>query len=583
MEKHVMYTFRILGSTLVVLCLAVLAAPVHAEWTSQTIALWPGWNAVYLEVQPADSSCDAVFAGIPVRSVWAWNKRFTSVQYVRNPSELVPEQPEWLTYFPPESNEAFLTNLYAVQAGQAYLVEMGGESTVHLVVTGKAVLRKKKWMADSFNLVGFSVDPANPPTFDAFFSSDDAVAGQSIYRLTASGKWRPVTAVGTETLASGEAYWVYCRGESSYSGPLSVELDTPDMLEFGYVLDELVLGLRNESSSAKTVTLNVVPADSVAAKSSDVPVAPLAGDVALSYKRLLSWAPISESMTVTVEPDTALGVQLGVRRADMGTDGTPDARYGSVLEISDGAGILYKVGVTAQLAGSHAGLWVGTATVNMVSEAGNPVDSTTPTPTGSEFSFRLIVHMDAEGNANLLRQCIIMQVDDSQSSEQTGGTGSSHYVLLTDEELISEYEGVSLRDGELVGRRISSPVFSFPEPVPMTGTFNTRLELASPLVLDYDDPLNPFVHRYHPDHDNMDDRYEILRDEGKESFTITRSITLDFAEEDPDGLNLPDWGYDLIGGQYYETITGIHKEDIHVQGQFRLNRVSSVDVLNDGN
>jgi hypothetical protein len=80
----------------------------------------------------------------------------------------------------------------------------------------------------------------------------------------------------------------------------------------------------------------------------------------------------------------------------------------------------------------------------------------------------------------------------------------------------------------------------------------------------------------------MDDRYEILLNSGRESFTVTRMIKLDFIEEDPDGLNLPDWGYDLVGGDYHETMKGLHKKDIHVQGHFRLNRVSDVALLNDG-
>ena len=171
---------------------------------------------------------------------------------------------------------------------------------------------------------------------------------------------------------------------------------------------------------------------------------------------------------------------------------------------------------------------------------------------------------------------------EGENSGPAGSADNSRFVLLTDDDLISEYEGVSLRDGEFIGRRISSPVFSFPDPVSMDGTFATNLELTTPLVLDYDDPLNPFVHRYHPDHDNMDDRYEMLLNSGRESFTVTRMIKLDFVEEDPDGLNLPDWGYDLVGGDYYETMKGVHRKDIHVQGQFRLNRVSDVAVLNDG-
>jgi len=581
-----MYAIRLLSPIVVVSLSVVLGSPAHAGWVTQDITLRPGWNAVHFEVQPADNTCDAVFAGTPVRSVWAWNKRFSSVQYVRNPSELLPEQPEWLTYFPPESRQGFLTDLYAVHGGQAYLIEVGGSETIHLTVVGRPTFRKKKWMAHSFNLVGFSVDPDAPPTAAQFFAPDDALSGQPIYRLNESGQWKLVRSPSTEVLRSGEAYWVYCKGESVYSGPLSIDLGAPGMLAFGHTLNELVLGLKNESASERTVTLELLPADPGYVKSKDAPAAPLAGDVALSYRRLLSWAPLSEPMTIPIEPNSELGVRLAVRRADMTPVDAPEAQYGSVLQVRDGAGALYRIGVTAERDNSRAGLWVGTAVVNMVSETGNPDDLTTPTATGSDFRFRLIVHMDADGNANLLQQCVLMQVaDDAEEGENDGQDADgqpSRFVLLTDDSLIPEYEGVSLRDGETVGRRISSPAFSFAEPVPMEGTFETRLVLAEPIVLDYDDPLNPFVHRYHPDHDNMDDRYEILLDEGKESFTVTRMITLDFLEDDPEGFELPDWGYDLIGGDYYETVSGVHQKDIHVKGHFRLNRVVDVALLNDG-
>src|SRR5580765_2794861 len=71
-----------------------------AQWTTQTITLNPGWNAVFLEVQPANDDCDVVFQGVPVESVWAWNRRFSSVQFIQDASKLVPGQPDWLTYLP---------------------------------------------------------------------------------------------------------------------------------------------------------------------------------------------------------------------------------------------------------------------------------------------------------------------------------------------------------------------------------------------------------------------------------------------------------------------------------------------------
>ena len=43
-----------------------------------------------------------------------------------------------------------------------------------------------------------------------------------------------------------------------------------------------------------------------------------------------------------------------------------------------------------------------------------------------------------------------------------------------------------------------------------------------------------------------------------------------------------DWGDEEIGGIYTERITGIHREAVHTSGIFRLQRISDVDILNDG-
>ena len=59
------------------------------QWTTQTITLNPGWNAVYLEVEPASPDCDALFAGLPVESVWAWNRRFSSVQFIQDANAII--------------------------------------------------------------------------------------------------------------------------------------------------------------------------------------------------------------------------------------------------------------------------------------------------------------------------------------------------------------------------------------------------------------------------------------------------------------------------------------------------------------
>jgi hypothetical protein len=78
-RKAIFLTFVLLG-----------ALPVCAQWTNQTIVLRPGWNSGFLEIQPEPRECDALFAGVPVESVWAWNRRFSSVQFIQDPEQLFP-------------------------------------------------------------------------------------------------------------------------------------------------------------------------------------------------------------------------------------------------------------------------------------------------------------------------------------------------------------------------------------------------------------------------------------------------------------------------------------------------------------
>ena len=55
-------TYRI--QAFVSLLCIVMVGQVRAQWTTQTISLKPGFNAVYLEVQPNPNDCDILFDGI---------------------------------------------------------------------------------------------------------------------------------------------------------------------------------------------------------------------------------------------------------------------------------------------------------------------------------------------------------------------------------------------------------------------------------------------------------------------------------------------------------------------------------------
>ena len=203
-----------------------VAGRAEAQWEAQELRLEPGWNAVFLEVAPEPSACAAVFADLPVTSVWTWNPELPGPRFLRNPDVLLPEQPEWLTWFPPESPHAFMSDLAAVLGGRAYLIQLRGAEAVTWTVFGRlAAPKQARWSPDAFNLVGAYVDPDAPPSFASYFGVSKAHRSRPVYRLSEAGAWVGVDQPASTPMRQGEAYWVYCEGESDFSGP--VEADCP--------------------------------------------------------------------------------------------------------------------------------------------------------------------------------------------------------------------------------------------------------------------------------------------------------------------------------------------------------------------
>lgn len=584
------------------------ASPALGQWVNQTISLQPGWNAVFLEVQPEPDECESVFQGLPVESVWFWNRRFSSVQFIQDASTLMPEQPEWLTFFPSASGKGHLSDLFIIQGGRAYLIKIKGAQPVDWVVKGKPVLRSLDWMADSFNLVGFGVDPVAQPTFQAFFAPSAAHAGKPVYELNAQGQWRNIADPSSERIQPGKAYWVYSAGQSRYQGLLTVAVEQAGQINFGRVLTEQNFRLKNAGLSARQVTISKLPSETPP----DPSLPLLAGDVPLSWwnTSTLSWADMTDDLQFTVPAGGELAVRLAVRRKDMSPFSPPAgsaALYQNLFSIMDGAGsrLLVPViarglstqgeqalaplnfGAQSESGDGRAGLWVGTAVISKVNYPSDPSPPLrdTPVPTASEFQMRLILHVDGSGQARLLQQVTLMWQEGTTMPDPEDPTKQivaepGRYVLVADDGLVSQFSGAAVRDGEVVGRRISSAAFTFSEPQAMTGSFGGLL--ACTLSTDYDDPKNPFKHKYHPDHDNLDYDFVTIHPDGRESYTIVRNIELTFSEEDPENQDLPGWGDNRMGGVYRESIQGVHRDELMVEGIFRLNHVSRVAVLNDG-
>lgn len=606
-----------------------------SQLATQTFTLHPGWNAIYLEVAPENAATSAVFDGIPVDSVWTFQAQISAVQFIQDPKEPVWNKSRWAVYVPTNRVESFQNNLFSVQANRAYLVNLSGASPATLSVTGRPSLRRSDWVPNAYNLRGFPVDAAAPPTFLAFFGPSpahyDRAAGhlQPIYRLSGSGEWNLVSP--GDAMQNGEAYWVYTQGPSDYQAPLGVQVDTGDGLDFGVEVGTLNLKLSNLTGATKFVAIQ----DSIAPADNALSYSQFNATNGIQWPHLLTNPPAPYSLSVG--PGEEVTMRLGIRRGDFAGD-----LYETLLEVTDGEGSRIAVPVSAnkvvdgvlptlqRLSGAprraitlkspsrrladdadqphnHVGLWVGTASINAVSEghsgslATNTVtdpvtgapsqevvrigENLTPTPTATAFNLRLLVHVDTNGVARLLKEVIQMWQDGTYTNDNNGRQvmdQPGHSVLLTDDALIGQFKGATLRDGRPVGRRICSVDFDFPSThtnnyLVLEGGFAIGNMLSNTIVIPSDMPTNPFRHKYHPDHDNLDASFKQFK---AEAYEITRAIELHFSDQDPAGKATADYGYDVIGGLYRETVSGLHKTNIVAQGNFRLQRVLPIGLLN---
>lgn len=549
---------------------------------TQAVDLNPGWNAVYLEVTPPEKAPAVVFRGLPTgASVWAWTGKSDPVQFIQDPGETPVSNPRWLAIFAAAA-ESGLNNLYAITANNAYLIHLpAGTPPLTLNIAGRPTIRHREWIPDSFNLTGFGFT-ATPPTFAAFFAPSAAHKNQAIYRLNnVSGSWEPVTNPTTAAMRSGEAFWIYCQSGSDYQGPLAAETDNADGLDFGIGITLLTVTVANASSSDRTVALTQLGA---------------ANPVALAYRRYdaTSGQILTEPLTViapiTVKAGNSATVTLAAQR------GSFSGTAASVLEFSDAQGSRIRLPVTATSnpVNGYPGLWTGSAALNMVSQ----LTDSGPAPdfangeakaTPAALNLNLILHQDRYGQVRLLKQAILMHQDGTLNADGSPAT-AGRYVALTDDALLAGYSGVTERDGAKVGRRLSAVGIDY-SPGTETDFDGTALKCSGSISTTvscrmivessaaYTQPTNPFLHRYHPDHDNLASDFATFRQEANR---ITRDVTLVFdgTPRDNPGNPPPGWGVTVLGGTYTEHIRGLAKGPIKVQGNFTIKLASDVDVLN---
>ena len=305
-----------------------------AHLVSQTIQLQPGWNAVYLEVEPVVRDTLSVFRDVPIASVWTYVRKGEPTEFFQNMTEDLHQDPHWLVFFPTNRHERMFNDLFAVSANRAYFIKLASSNAFTWMVTGRPAVARPGWDANALNLVGFPLDPAAAlPTVSDFFAPSPALAGQAVYRLSAAGAWELVANPSIEVMRAGECQWVYANGEAGHMGPLNVTVTEGDGLDYGATLTELSVYLENIADVPMSVNLRDV-------QGANGYVSRWTFD---TNTLTVVWEDLPNPLTLSVPTGAVTRVRLGVRREEF-----PDESYETTIEVTGDLGTRVLVPLTVR-------------------------------------------------------------------------------------------------------------------------------------------------------------------------------------------------------------------------------------------
>ena len=582
---------------------ALFAGTARAQWLTQTLELKAGWNAVFLHVDASHATLDQLVGSgapvpTPIEEVWRWTPNPAAAQFVSSPQQPVDSGSQWASW---KRSDGGASTLSRVSGNIACLVYSTANYTWQL--KGRPVLPAYEWSTSGLNFFGFPTVPATPPGFEDFLLPVPALLTGEIFRY-AGGEFGPnnpgrLFALRTTPVRRGEAYWL--RADEIYNryyGPFEVTAAANGEAAFGSVLGSFSFRIRNLTAAPLTVTLRLA-----ASETPPVGETPIVGTPPLLVRGALNatnltygvsdlpvGAPQSWTLAAKGQPGSEAEIVLGLDRAAITAN--PGELLAGILQLTDSLGqTRVDLPVSAE-AGSQAGLWLGAAAVTQV---GQYLQSYLRDPNGqlvvetngayvvtgvvtnltavpSAYPLRLIVHSPGTGPATLWQRLY------------TGFNSATNPVVANQESALS---AALLAQS----RRVSAthlpwseanPGWTFSGPLARGGVLKTTITNAF-----NEHASNPFLHTYHPDHDNLNPRFSAEVPQGAESYTLVREITLSVQSPPTDFNSRVNAGTTLVG-EYLETVRvlGLARAGntsdtrrFDVRGAFHLTRISDLPTL----
>ena len=504
-------------------------------------------------------------------------------------------------------NSAEAQLLQRLVGNSAYLVRVGTNvSTYTWTIKGKPLPPTYEWTTTGLNFLGFPMVSVNPPTFESFLAkAPELKQSAEIFHypggeLSTTNPAR-LYALRTTTVNRGQAYWI--RSGTTYNryfAPFELAMSGSRGVNYGDTLNASSFRLRNLTTSNLTVTLHLVASETPPTGQTNIAGTPpliVRGainttNLTYAYSNLSVGGTHTWTLPAKGSSGSDIEIVLGLDRVAMG--GSVGALFAGVLRLTDSFGHAQMDLPVTATAASRAGLWVGAASVSQVGQYlksysrdgtsqpymdtnGQYIVSSLITNLGAvsrTFPLRLIVHNPevGQGNAVLLQQ-VFVGLD----------LWTNTVVARRESSLAPAYLSQA--------RRISAahlPWTTTNQSWTFSGALGQASNLTATVTLPFNDQAsNPFLHTYHPDHDNLDTGFKNELAQGAESYTVQRTITLEVVPPTSSAAAFSS-GAQTVSGNYLETITmqglaragGTHDtRTFEVRGTFSLNRISSIPTL----
>ena len=573
-------TARLSGVCLSFACVFPLVAGAVAPYTTQSLSLVQGWNAVYVEVAP-DAAADDLFADWPVDHVGLYDPAsfLATRQFGADwDSEGLTgsSMALWKRGFPEASSFS------RVPAGSVLVTYCTNESH-SVTLRGAPAAPRTTWHVSGtnavYNFFGFSTTQQTDISAYLEGSPCEGVKSRAYYRIVGdnldAGPGPIEVRSWNSKVSDGEVLLLPSDDLSDWSGVLFVS--PMNGVDFGQDGVKATLTVRNDGKSPRTVSVALEQAANAAELqlSGTLPLCLHVRDADVARTNAAWSAALSGYGPVTkkeLAPDETWRLEFGLDRTAFSSL-VKGLSFGALLRITEDGDSHAKVvvplagetsGVVVPDAALPVGLWVADVQFDHVLAPG----STVGTETGGAAKLRLPIHIDANGKVRLLQRVV--------TAGEIAADGTYTYRLYAGSAVVPTTATMVTR--------ISAVCLPTETPV-IEAAGESDSVIAFSFTVAADGATSILRHPLHPQHDGLrwdfstpapsgDDFQNYKGDVKPETFSVGNRIEMSFGLNGGEAAWNPE---DTKSGTCRWTFSGLMRQgNIVLSGPMTVKRVSSV-------